>query len=358
MALEARIALIKEIEEIRKSKVICFVNGDRQSRFPIPGVTTQISGEPHLNLYEHLMKIGKTKKIDLMLYTRGGSIDAVWPLVNLIREFCDYFSVLIPFRAHSAGTLICLGANEIRMSKLAELSPIDPTTGNQFNPIDEKTKSRKGISVEDVIAYRDLAKNDFGIKKEENLVQIFRYLTDKIEPLALGNVKRVHKLIRRLATELLKLHFNETKNSKKINSIVKVLTEELYSHVHYINRKEATNIFGSEIVKFCSENEEKLLWSLFNDYATVMKLNERFNIKDTMGAEITKDVELSGAFIDSTEISHVFMTKNKLTQRSKLPPNLQVQMQPGQALPLFPGFPVEIDMELLSEGWRINDGKI
>lgn len=359
MGLEDRVAIIKKIEETRKSRVICCINGDRQCRFPILGMSTQISGEPHLNLYEHLTKIGKTEKIDLILYTRGGNIDAVWPMVNLIREFCNHFSVLVPFRAHSAGTLICLGANEIVMTKLAELSPIDPTTGNHFNPVDEiNQKSRKGISVEDVVSYRDLAKEDFKIKKEENIIQIFKYLTDKIEPLALGNVKRVHKLIRRLAKELLRLHFDEGKYSKKIDAIIKVLTEDLYSHVHYINRKEAVNILGEEIVKFCSDSEEKLLWDLFNDYATAMKLNERFNIKEFMGADITKDLDLAGGFIDSKDNSHVFVTKNKLTQRSKLPPNLQVQMQPGQVLPLFPGFPVEVEWELISEGWKTNEGKI
>lgn len=114
MGLEARVSIIKEIEKKRDSRVICCINGDRQCRFPIPGMSTQILGEPHLNLYEHLLKIGKTKKIDLVLYTRGGSIDAVWPMVNLIREFCDYFSVLVPFRAHSAGTLICLGARQMK----------------------------------------------------------------------------------------------------------------------------------------------------------------------------------------------------------------------------------------------------
>jgi len=359
MGLDFRISKIKEIEEKRGSRVICCINGDRQSRFPISGMTTQISGEPHLNLYEHLLKIGKTEKIDLVLYTRGGSIDAVWPMVNLIREFCNYFSVLVPFRAHSAGTLICLGANEIKMTKLAEFSPIDPTTGNQFNPVDEiNPKSRKGISVEDVISFRDLAKEDFKIKKEENIAHVFKFLTDKIEPLALGNVKRVHKLIRRLAKELLKLHFDESNNSKKIDSIIKVLTEDLYSHVHYINRREAIKILGPEIVKFCSDDEEKVLWELFNDYALAMKLNERFNIKEFMGVDLSKDLELAGGFIDSSDNSHIFLTKHKLTQRSKLPANMQVQLQPGQALPLLSGFPIEIEGELISEGWKANDGKI
>ncbi|HLF18996.1 MAG TPA: hypothetical protein VI749_08955 [Candidatus Omnitrophota bacterium] len=359
MSLDSRIQKIKKLESERKSRVICYINSDRPSNCPIAGMTMQISPDVQLHFYEHLKKIGKTKNIDLVLYTRGGNIETVWPLVSLIREFCDSFSVLVPFRAHSAGTMICLGANEIRMAKLAELSPIDPTTGNQFNPIDETNpRSRKGISVEDVTSYLDLAKEDFGIKKEENIVNIFKHLTDKIEPLALGNVKRVHKLIRRLADELLHLHFDEAKYSKKIEAIKKTLTSELYSHVHYINRQEAMKILGEEIVKFCSENEEAALWDVFVDYADTLKLKETFNIKEYMGTDVSKELEVVGAFIESADLSHTFNAKSKLTQRSKLPPNLQVQVQPGQAFPLIPGFPIEIEVDLISVGWKVNDGKI
>ena len=45
-----------------------------------------------------------------------------------------------------------MAAKRIVMTRLAELSPIDPTTGNQFNPVDGKG-NRLGISVEDVRAY-------------------------------------------------------------------------------------------------------------------------------------------------------------------------------------------------------------
>ena len=59
--------------------------------------------------------------------------------------------------------MIALGADEIVMSNLSELSPIDPSAANVFNPPDPMNpQNRIPISVEDVMAYFDLAKNKFG----------------------------------------------------------------------------------------------------------------------------------------------------------------------------------------------------
>jgi ClpP class serine protease len=46
----------------------------------------------------------------------------VWPLVTLLRQYCKRLAVLVPFRAHSAGTLISLGADEIVMLPGSELA--------------------------------------------------------------------------------------------------------------------------------------------------------------------------------------------------------------------------------------------
>jgi membrane-bound ClpP family serine protease len=75
---------------------------------------------------KHLDAIGDVPKISLLLYTRGGSTLAAWSIVNLVRQFCDQFEVIVPFKAHSAGTLVCLGADSILMTKQATLGPVDP----------------------------------------------------------------------------------------------------------------------------------------------------------------------------------------------------------------------------------------
>ena len=76
-------------------------------------------------LYKQLCSIGKTERIDLFLNSYGGAVDTPYKIVNLIREFCDNFSVIIPFVAKSAATMVAIGADEIVMGPISELGPID-----------------------------------------------------------------------------------------------------------------------------------------------------------------------------------------------------------------------------------------
>lgn len=77
-------------------------------------------------LYDQLRAMGPQPAIDLVLHTMGGDAEAPSRIVALLREYCDELAVLIPHRAHSAGTLLALGANEIVMTPLSILGPIDP----------------------------------------------------------------------------------------------------------------------------------------------------------------------------------------------------------------------------------------
>src|ERR1035437_8708461 len=205
--------LIKKIEEQRKSKVVTYITSDRQGP-----VNARIAMDVVPIISKQLQKIGKTQNIDLFLYSSGGDTLVPWRLVSMIREYCSQFSVLIPYKAHSAATMISLGADEIVMTDLSELSPIDPSTANVFNPSDPANpQSKIPISVEDVMAYFDLAKKKFGIKSDEDLTKIFNKFVEsnpQIHPLALGNVNRTHNLIRRLAERLLKSHKSPIKDDE------------------------------------------------------------------------------------------------------------------------------------------------
>lgn len=104
---ETRVALIKKIQEHRKARVLVYFTGDRR---PFP---SQIAEDAVLLLYKHLLALKtaqlNTEKVDLFLYTRGGDVSVPWRIVTMIREFCDEFSVLVPYKAHSAGTMIAIG---------------------------------------------------------------------------------------------------------------------------------------------------------------------------------------------------------------------------------------------------------
>jgi hypothetical protein len=168
VAREQRLQAIQALEQQRNSRVISYFLSDRESFPPgLPGLAALLASEPQLLFVDILRDLGHVPRLDLFLHTRGGTTESVWPLVTILREYCDHLAVLVPFRAHSAGTMICLGADEVVMSDFAELSPIDPTTGNQFNPRDPVNPTAQyGISVEDVVAYFELAKDRAELKSE------------------------------------------------------------------------------------------------------------------------------------------------------------------------------------------------
>lgn len=77
--------------------------------------------------------------------------------MNLFREFCEELNVLIPFKALSTATLIALGANEIIMAKMGQLSPIDPSVQHALGPIVQMPGQPRGriapVNVENVNAF-------------------------------------------------------------------------------------------------------------------------------------------------------------------------------------------------------------
>ncbi|MHB8327851.1 MAG: SDH family Clp fold serine proteinase [bacterium] len=77
---------------------------------------------------EMLYKIPYETPILLILYSNGGDLDTADNILKLIRNFTKdkSFIVIIPERAKSAATLLCLGSDEIIMGDTSELGPIDP----------------------------------------------------------------------------------------------------------------------------------------------------------------------------------------------------------------------------------------
>jgi len=64
-------------------------------------------------------------EIQVVLQTSGGDADASFLITKTIRNHAKKVSVFVPFFAKSAGTMICLGANEIILTEVSELGPLD-----------------------------------------------------------------------------------------------------------------------------------------------------------------------------------------------------------------------------------------
>ena len=298
--IKERRKLIEEIEKKRGSRLISYLTVPRQS------FGAGISSVDTIPLfYEHLNSIGKVEQVDLFLYTGGGHALSPVRIIHLFREFCKKLCVLIPFRAQSAGTILALGADEIVMGRLGELGPVDPSVSNFFNPeeVKDNKKERVPISVEDVSAYFDLIR-ERGSADPSVLSTAIKALTDRIHPLALGNVQRQYLLIRSLSKRLLGLHMKGGEE-KKIDQIVDFLSEKLYNHTYEISRHEAKEVIGLNIV-YPSEEVEKPMWKLYTNYSEGLLLGREFDFGGLLKEKAEGDFSLVSAIIESAGLSHPF----------------------------------------------------
>lgn len=329
MPLTERITKIKQLQDLRKSFVITYVTGDR------PNAPAIISEDVVRLFYEQLLRIDtmpeKPSKIDLFLYSRGGDTGVPWRLVPTIREFTKSFDCLVPFKAHSAATLIALGADNVVMGRKGELGPIDPSITTPFNPLDpaDATKTRKfPVSVEDVSAYIGLLEDKFKLKsKSTEMAASFGYLAKEVNPLALGAVNRFHSLIRQLGTKLLKQRTKKGTDAE-IKEIVDYLTEKLYYHGHAINRKEATEDLGLH-VENATREVESAMWDLFLAYEKDMKLQEPFYPESFFeNNPHDKHIE-AGLHITAIETANLSLNQYadaQITRKRAIPQNLQLNL--------------------------------
>lgn len=237
-----RVALYKQLEEKLNSKVLVYVTSDR------PGFEASIAQDVIDIFINQLDKIGVVDKISLYLYTRGGDTAAAWNIVNLLRQYCDNLQVVIPHKAHSAGTLISIGANSIIMTKQATLGPIDPSVNTPLNPPipNAPPQNNYPVSVEAVKGYLAFAKEEMAIKDDLALSNIMIKLSDYVHPLVLGQVYRARAQIKMLAEKLLT---NQVTDNTKIKEIISFLCSDSGSHDYTINRREAKGNLGLNIEK-------------------------------------------------------------------------------------------------------------
>ena len=271
-----RIEIYQKLEKEFKSHIIAYITSDR------PNMEAQIASDVFDYFVEHLDIIGPCDKISLILYTRGGDVSAARNIVNLLRMFCEQLQVIVPHKAHSAGTIISLGANEIVMTKQATLGPIDPTLLTPFNPV--INGQTVGVSVEAVKGYLDFLQNELEVSDESAITSIFLKLSDIVHPLVLGEVYRKKSQIQMMAKQLLK---NQVTDGTKIKKIIDFLCSDSGSHDYTINRREAKNDLGLTIKK-PTKKQYQLIKALYDDYNEELQLLMPFNYTTINGAYSVK----------------------------------------------------------------------
>jgi hypothetical protein len=281
MSRADRIGIIKQIEALRTSTVICYLTSIR------PNLNAQMSEDAVRVMFDQMLRLPKrpVENLDIFLCSNGGNGTVPWRLISLFREYASRVSVLLPYRAYSAATLLALGADEIVMHPFAEMGPIDPTVTNEYNPVETPSNRRLGISVEDVKAYIAFIKNTVGIQNQPELIKAVEALITKIHPLALGNVERFLAQSRMIAEKIMRTHMPDAGSTKQIEEIIDTLASKLYFHGHPINRQEARKELGLKVLEKVPEELETAMWKLYEDFEVEM---ENRTIFDPMSAIYTK----------------------------------------------------------------------
>jgi len=350
MSRENRKKIIQKIEKKRGTKVISYITSDR------PGLSVQIMGDVVSLIHEHILALKEKEraKLDFFIYSRGGQSDVPWAIVSMFREYSQEgsFSVLIPYRAHSAATVIALGSDEIVMAKKAELGPIDITIDRgPYNPTEKDSHQRLPISVEDVTGYFSLLEK-VGCERPDEKMKGFELLTNKVHPLALGTVNRLLEETKLVAFRLLSTRANPLSEEEN-HEIVKRISSEVYSHSHAISRTEALKYIGLKYVKNAEDigiSDE--LWSLYEEYKELFRLEDPFKTEEYL---ISKNLEentwedLNLACVESLERFDICKQSVRVRRLRRVPPNVNLNLT-NLNLPTIniPNLPSEVSQEKIN----------
>jgi hypothetical protein len=256
-------------------------------------------------IYRHLRAIGEVDRLDLFLYSRGGDTNVPWPLVSICRSFAKHFAVLVPYRAHSAATQIAMGADEIVMGPLGELTQVDPSLKSDYTPPNPAQAGQTlHVSVEDLRGYFDFFKDqNLGEGTMNSVIDLLR--DSKLHPLAIGEVHRALGSIQYISARLLATHI---KNEGEVKKIAEAMVTEMKVHAHKIKQQEAHQIGLPAVLG--TKAEVDAMWALYEAYEADMELakpirpSSIFANIDDYYAEL-RDQKM--VYVESSERTDVFL---------------------------------------------------
>ncbi len=169
--------------------------------------------------------LDKTKGLDLLLHTPGGSISSTQSIVDYLHKmFKDDIRAFIPQSAMSAGTMIACSCKEIWMGKQSNLGPIDP----QLSAI-----AAYGVLKEFKRACKE-------VKDDPKKIPIWQSIIGQYRPTFIGACENAIKWSNEFVRQQLStvMFRGDPQHKKKASAIVKKLTSYTKNrtherHVHY-----------------------------------------------------------------------------------------------------------------------------
>lgn len=242
-------------------------------------------------LYDVLGGIGRSERLNVLVFCRGGSVNAARRIALLLREFADRLRFVVPHFCESAGTVMALGANEIIAGPLAIFSPIDP----HLAAADAAGGGPSALSSQDVRLFAQMGQDWFGLEQRLAQERALPQLCESIFPTTLTSLYRCTQEVRQIGNELLSLHGPDSADARA--AIVDTLLFDFHSHTYALTRDDLARI-GLPVSR--NADVEAIAWDIARD------------VRARIGAESRTSLE--GDWYDA-----VIMTRDEGIRRCRSP---------------------------------------
>lgn len=226
-----------------------------------------------------LQKSDLSKGFALLLSSPGGIGLAAERIINICRSYSGTgkYEVIVPGKAKSAATMICLGANKIIMSKTSELGSIDP----QITYVEEKQVKR--FSVYNIVkSYEDLFLK--AVKEKGNLQPYLQQLTN-YDSREIAEFRLALSLSEDIAIKTLKMGMLSNISEKEIKRKIKnfLTPEKVKAHGRPIYAQGALNCGLNIEIKNLKEKFWSTVYELYvrlNNYVSTNNIAKCIESKD------------------------------------------------------------------------------
>ncbi|WP_101675136.1 SDH family Clp fold serine proteinase [Alloalcanivorax mobilis] len=269
---EVRKPLLEKLQQMREGRAVVSFFISHQGTTPLSQADADM-------IEEVLTNTDTSQGITLLLDAPGGDGLAAERIIQICKSYTGRdFETVVPSRAKSAATMVCLGSDRIIMSPTSELGPIDPQV-----PMD----LGDGLGVRWVAAHHIIKSYESLMERAQQAGQIAPYLQQlsMYNPVLIDQLITVSKLAEDIAVNSIKNGMLQDKEGDEIRRLIEPFTNVELTMSH------GRGIYASR-AKHCGLNIEELSVDA-DEWGTIWALYQRSHW--TVNSGVTKLLETVNA---------------------------------------------------------------
>jgi hypothetical protein len=208
-------------------------------------------------LEELLVGLDTAKDLHLLLSTPGGDGEVAVRLVRSMQARCAELTIIVPDMAKSAGTIMCLGADQILMAPQSDLGPVDP----QFQV------NNSLVGAKEIVAAVKTAEQR--VAEQPNSFPLYSGLLADVNMLMVEQAKSAMERTTALIDEALQCRssdLGDDQRSELVEALRKPLIDDLTDHSATVGPKMAEKIGLPVHIADTGSDEWQIIWGLWARY--------------------------------------------------------------------------------------------